>query len=73
MKYLEGQAWKKLKGSLKDYCSIIIVKEEADRENKNRVLAQDFSLCLNNTLYLYLNMVQYIIFEYYILYTIDYI
>jgi hypothetical protein len=31
------------------------------------VLAQDFSLYLNNTLYLYLNMIQCIVFEYCIL------
>jgi hypothetical protein len=65
---LEGslkEAWRKLEGGLKDYCPRTIVKEETNREY--RVLAQDFSLYLNNTLYLYLNMVQYIIFEYFIL------
>jgi hypothetical protein len=41
-----------------------------DREYRNRVLAQDISLYLNNILYLYLNMVQYIVFEYGILYII---
>jgi hypothetical protein len=73
MKYLEVQAWRKLEGSLKDYCFITIVKEEVDREYRNRVLAQDISLYLNNILYLYLNMVQYIVFEYGILYIIYWI
>jgi hypothetical protein len=39
------------KGSLKDYGSISIVKEEADWEYTSGVLAQEvFSLYLNNTL-----------------------
>jgi hypothetical protein len=70
MEYLEGQAWRKLEGSLKDYCPIIIVKEESDREYKSRVLVQDFLLYL---LYLYVNMVHYIIFEYFKMNIVDYI
>jgi hypothetical protein len=39
------------RGSLKDYCPISIVKEEADWEYTSWVLAQEiYSLYLNNTL-----------------------
>jgi hypothetical protein len=39
------------RGSLKDYCPISIVKEEADWEYTSGVLAQEvYSLYLNNTL-----------------------
>jgi hypothetical protein len=39
------------RGSLKDYCPISIVKEEADWEYTNGVLAQEaYLLYLNNTL-----------------------
>ena len=49
-----------LKGSLKGYCPIIIVKEEVDREYRSGVLAQEvYSLLyLNNTFELYLNCLQ---------------
>jgi hypothetical protein len=42
---------------LKDYCHIIIIKEEVDIENRSRVLAQDFSLYFNDILYIYLKIV----------------
>jgi hypothetical protein len=62
---LEGQAWRKLEESLKDYCPIIIVKKEADWGYRNGVFAQElYSLILNKKLELYLNTMEYIIFEY---------
>jgi hypothetical protein len=47
------------RGSLKDYCPISIVKEEADGEHTSGVLAQEvYALYLNNTLELNLNTMQ---------------
>jgi hypothetical protein len=44
------------RGSLKDYCFISIVKEEADCEYTSGVLVQEvYSLYLNNTLELNLS------------------
>jgi hypothetical protein len=46
------------RGSLKDYCPISIVKEEADCEYTSGVLAQEvYSLYLNNTLELNKNTI----------------
>jgi hypothetical protein len=68
--------------SLKDYCPISIVKEEADWEYTSGVLAQEvYSLYLNNTLELNKNTmlihciwIQYTIYSiWYIIYNILYI
>jgi hypothetical protein len=71
------------RGSLKDYCHISIVKEEADWEYTSGLLAQEvYSLYLNNTLELNKNTmlihciwIQYTIYSilciiYSILYTV---
>jgi hypothetical protein len=53
------------RGSLKDYCPLSIVKEEADWEYTRGVLAQEvYSLYLNNTLELNLYTMENIVFEF---------
>jgi hypothetical protein len=60
------------RGSLKDYCPISIVKEEADWEYISGVLAQEvYSLYLNNTFELNKNaMLIHCIWIQYIIYSI---
>jgi hypothetical protein len=70
--HVQQDIWKdKLEESLRDYCPIIIVKEEADRRYRSGVFAQElYSLFLNKTLELYLNTMENIVFEFSILYIV---
>jgi hypothetical protein len=51
--------------SLRDYCPIIIVKDEVDCGYRSGVFAQElYSLFLNKTLELYLNTMENIVYEF---------